>query len=97
MAEAKKAAKKTPAKKAAVKETWYKRHDSDTGSPEYQIFLMTEKITMLQAHLKVNHKDYDAKRSLLRLVARRRQLLKYLKNNNLERYQVVAKKMGLKA
>ena len=79
------------------KEIWYQRHETDTWSPEYQIFLISEKIAMLQAHLKINHKDYDAKRSLLRLVARRRQHLKYLKLNDLERYGVVSKRVGIKA
>lgn len=99
--------KKTPAKAkekatttkevAGKKETWYQRHETDTWSPEFQIHLISERIEMLQGHLKVNHKDYDAKRSLLRLVARRRQHLKYLKLNDLERYGVVSKKVGIKA
>lgn len=95
----------TEAKKTVAKATkswekkelqWFKRHETDTGSPEYQVFLITERIAQLQWHLKVNHKDYDAKRTLLRLVSRRRQHLKYLKSNNLDRYVVVSKKLGLK-
>ncbi len=102
MAEEKKTTKKPVAKKAtAKKETgdqavWYQRHELDTGSPEYQINLMTTKITDLQEHLKANHKDFDAKRSLLRLVAKRRTFLRYLKDNSLETYLTVSKKTGLK-
>jgi len=76
--------------------TWYQRHDTDTGSPEFQINLLSERITSLQEHLKGNHKDYDAKRTILRLVEQRRSHLKYLKLNNMERYLVVNKKTGLK-
>lgn len=83
-------------KKQQDQAVWFKRHDLDTGSPEYQINLMTTKITALQAHLKANHKDFDAKRSLLRLVAKRRTFLRYLKDNNLETYLNVSKKTGLK-
>jgi small subunit ribosomal protein S15 len=75
---------------------WYQRHEQDTGSPEYQINLLTTKITILQEHLKVNHKDYDAKRSLLKMVAGRRTFLRYLKSNSLDRYLMVSKKTGLK-
>jgi small subunit ribosomal protein S15 len=71
---------------------WYQRHEQDTGSPEYQINLLTTKITILQEHLKVNHKDYDAKRSLLKMVANRRTFLRYLKSNSLDRYLMVSKK-----
>ncbi len=76
--------------------TWYQRHAQDTGSPEYQINALTTKVTTLQEHLKANHKDYDAKRSLLRMVAERRSFLRYLKINDLERYLMVSKKTWLK-
>ena len=90
-------AKKPVTKKVAADEqVWFQRHELDTGSPEYQINLMTVKITMLQEHLKANHKDFDAKRSLLRLVAKRRTFLRYLKETLLETYLVVSKKTGLK-
>lgn len=75
----------------------FKRHEKDNGSPEVQIAILTEEITMLQGHLKAHSKDVDAKRSLLKKVARRRKFMKYLKENNLERYNLVAKKLGLKA
>lgn len=91
MAEAK--TKKPAAKTEAA---WFKRHDTDTGSPEYQIVLISKKVETLQGHLAANHHDYDAKRSLLKLVARRRQHLKYLKTHDLDKYLVVSKKTGLK-
>jgi small subunit ribosomal protein S15 len=75
---------------------WYQRHEQDTWSPEYQINLLTTKITTLQEHLKTNHKDYDAKRSLLKMVAGRRTFLRYLKTNSLDRYLMVSKKTWLK-
>ena len=77
--------------------TPFKRHDKDNGSPEVQIAILTFYITLLQGHLKSHAKDVDAKRSLLQRVARRRKFLKYLKEHDLERYTLVAKKLKLKA
>lgn len=74
----------------------FKRHDQDNWSPEVQIALLTFQITHLQGHLKVHAKDVDAKRSLLKKVARRRKFLKYLKMHELERYTLVSKKLKLK-
>lgn len=73
-----------------------KRHDKDTGSPEAQIENLTAQISVLQEHVAQNKKDFDAKRSLLQKVARRRRFLKYLKSMNLEAYTEVSKKTGLK-
>jgi len=75
----------------------FKRHDKDNGSPEVQIAILTFEVTILQGHLKDHPKDVDAKRSLLKKVARRRKFLRYLKENALERYTVVSKKLKLKA
>lgn len=75
----------------------FKRQDSDNGSPEVQVAQLTFEITELQAHLKQHDKDVDAKRSLLKKVARRRKFLKYLKENTLERYNLIVKKLGIKA
>ena len=75
----------------------FKRHENDNGSPEVQIAILTFEVTELQWHLQTHPKDVDAKRSLLKKVARRRKFLKYLKENALERYTVVAKKLKLKA
>ena len=74
----------------------FQRHDKDTGSPEAQIGRLTQEIEMLQGHLAKNKKDFDAKRSLLQKVARRRRFLKYLKETNLESYAEISKKTGLK-
>jgi small subunit ribosomal protein S15 len=74
----------------------FQRHETDTGSPEYQIWLLTEEIIMLQWHLKEHSKDFDAKRSLLKKVAKRRRFLKYIKNNDLEAYTKVSKKVWVK-
>lgn len=73
------------------------RHDKDTGSPEVQISALSDEIKELQSHLALHKKDFDAKRSLLKKVARRRRFMKYLKETNLETYASVAKKLGLKA
>lgn len=75
----------------------FKRHDKDNGSPEVQIAILTFYVTLLQDHLKTHSKDVDAKRSLLKKVARRRKFLKYLKENALERYTLISKKLKLKA
>ena len=72
------------------------RHDTDTWSPEVQIWILSDDIKMLQEHVNINKKDFDAKRSLLKKVARRRRLMKFLKDTNLERYMVTAKKLWLK-
>ncbi len=74
----------------------FKRHDADTGSPEFQVGTLSSEIKELQEHLAQHSKDVDAKRSLLKKVARRRRFLKYLKGRDLEKYQTVSKKLGLK-
>ncbi|MDD3262804.1 MAG: 30S ribosomal protein S15 [Candidatus Absconditabacteria bacterium] len=73
-----------------------KRHEKDTGSPEFQISLLSDEIVVLQTHLEKNKKDFDAKRSILKKVAKRRTLLKYLKAKNLDVYVTVSKKFGIK-
>lgn len=73
-----------------------KRHDKDTGSPEFQISLLSDEIAVLQGHLEAHKKDFDAKRSILKKVAKRRSLLRYLKNTNLDIYVNVSKKFGIK-
>ncbi|USN55447.1 MAG: 30S ribosomal protein S15 [Candidatus Peribacteria bacterium] len=75
----------------------FRRHEKDNGSPEVQIAILTFEITGLQAHLKEHSSDVDAKRSLLKKVAKRRKYLKYLKENELERYAVITKKLKIKA
>lgn len=75
----------------------YQRHEGDNGSPEVQIAILTFEVTQLQGHLVAHPKDVDAKRSLLKKVARRRKFLRYLKENNIERFSLVTKKLKLKA
>lgn len=74
----------------------YKLHDSDTGSPEVQIALLTEEIRRLLSHLKKHKKDFHSKRGLLKQVSTRRKLLNYLKEENEARYKSIVKKIELK-
>ncbi len=74
----------------------FQRHAKDNGSPEVQIAILTHEIDALQEHLKAHNKDIDAKRSLLKKVARRRKFLKYLKDTALDRYSNVSKELKLK-
>jgi small subunit ribosomal protein S15 len=73
-----------------------KRHDKDTGSPEYQIALFTETIKKLTAHLKKNAKDFHSRRGLLKMVSKRKKLMDYLKSTNEKSYKALVKKLGLK-
>lgn len=74
----------------------FQRHGTDTGSPEFQIWSLTEEITVLQEHLKSHSKDFDAKRSLLKKVAKRRKFMKQVKSADLESYTKVSKRVWLK-
>jgi small subunit ribosomal protein S15 len=73
-----------------------KRHDKDTGSPEYQIALFTEQIKKLTNHLKKNKKDFHSRRGLLKMVAKRKRLMTYLEKTNKDAYKKLATKLGLK-
>jgi small subunit ribosomal protein S15 len=74
----------------------YAIHEGDTGSPEVQIALLTQRIAHLTEHLKDNRKDFSSRRGLLRMVGRRSSLLKYLQQNDFERYQNIVKRLGLR-
>jgi small subunit ribosomal protein S15 len=74
----------------------FKAHDSDTGSPEVQVALLTERINYLTEHFKTHKKDYHSRRGLLKLVGSRRKLLEYLKKKDIERYRAIVKKLGLR-
>ena len=74
----------------------YKRSDKDTGSPEVQIALMTERIADLSPHFKEHVHDHHSRQGLLRLVSRRRKLLDYLKKKDIDRYRDVIKRLGLR-
>ena len=74
----------------------YKRDEKDTGSPEVQIALLTERISELTEHLKVHQKDNHSRRGLLKMVGKRRNLLKYLEKKEIERYRDIAQKLSLR-
>ena len=74
----------------------YGKSEKDTGSTEGQIALFTNRINFLTGHLKKNHKDYNTERSLVMLVGKRRSLLDYLKNKDIERYRSLIKEVGIR-
>jgi small subunit ribosomal protein S15 len=74
----------------------YKLHETDTGSPEVQVGLLTHRISYLTEHLKVHKKDHHSRRGLLILVGRRRKLLNYVKNNDVKRYRTIIADLGLR-
>jgi small subunit ribosomal protein S15 len=74
----------------------YRIHESDTGSPEVQIALLTERINMITDHLKTHNKDFNSRRGLLKLVGQRRRLLTYLKGKESLRYKAVLESLGLR-
>ena len=74
----------------------YRVHDGDTGSPEVQIALLSNRITYLTEHFKTHAKDHHSRRGLLKLVGRRRRLLDYLKKTDLGRYRTIIDKLGIR-
>lgn len=74
----------------------FKLHESDTGSPEVQIGLLTHRISYLTEHLKVHKKDHHSRRGLLMLVGQRRRLLNYVKNKDVTRYRTIIDTLGLR-
>jgi small subunit ribosomal protein S15 len=74
----------------------HRLHESDTGSPEVQIALLTDRIDHLTDHLKAHKKDHHSRRGLLMLVGRRRRMLDYVKENDVERYRNLIAKLGLR-
>ena len=74
----------------------YKTHESDTGSPEVQIAILTKRINDLNEHLKVHKKDNHSRRGLLKMVGQRRGLLDYLTKIDIERYRAIIEKLGLR-
>lgn len=74
----------------------YGRTEGDTGSPEVQVAILTERINELTEHLKVHHKDHHSRRGLLKMVGQRRGLLDYLKDKDIERYRELIAKLGLR-
>ena len=76
--------------------TKHRLHETDSGSPEVQIALLTERILYLTDHFKTHKKDHHSRRGLLKLVGRRRRLLDYLKANKVDRYRAILKELGLR-
>ena len=74
----------------------HKREENDTGSPEVQIALLTERINELTAHLKIHQKDNHSRRGLLKMVGKRRNLLNYLAKKDEEKYKAIVEKLGLR-
>ncbi len=74
----------------------HKTHETDTGSPEVQIAILTKRINDLNEHLKVHKKDHHSRRGLLKMVGHRRNLLNYLMKNDVERYRAIIAKLGLR-
>ena len=74
----------------------FARHEGDTGSPEVQVALLTARINHLNEHLKINKKDHHSRRGLLKMVGRRRNLLDYLIQKDIERYRVIIEKLGIR-
>ncbi|MDI9613900.1 MAG: 30S ribosomal protein S15 [Acidobacteriota bacterium] len=74
----------------------YKTHQTDTGSPEVQIAILSEKISYLTEHFKVHAKDHHSRRGLLRMVGKRRRLLDYLKDKDIKRYRTVIDRLGIR-
>ena len=74
----------------------YARKEGDTGSPEVQIAILTERIAELNGHLAVHPKDHHSRRGMLKMIGQRRGLLKYLKNSEIEAYRILIERLGLR-
>jgi small subunit ribosomal protein S15 len=85
----------SPEKKQEIMKE-YGRTEGDTGSPEVQVAILTERINELTEHLKVHHKDHHSRRGLLKMVGKRRGLLDYLMEKDIERYRALIAKLGLR-
>ncbi|MDZ4826920.1 MAG: 30S ribosomal protein S15 [Actinomycetota bacterium] len=83
-----------PDKTATINE--HKLHETDTGSPEVQIAILSERIRHLTEHMKVHKKDFHTQRGLLMLVGQRRRMLDYLRRNDVERYRAIIAKLGIR-
>jgi small subunit ribosomal protein S15 len=83
-----------PDKTATISE--HRLHETDTGSPEVQIAILSERIRHLTEHMRVHKKDFHTQRGLLMLVGRRRRLLDYLRANDVERYRAIIAKLGIR-
>ena len=84
----------TEEKQAIIKE--YQLEEGDTGSPEVQIAILSKRIADLTEHLKSNKKDHSSRRGLYKMIRRRKGMLNYLRNNDIERYRAIVEKLGLR-
>jgi len=84
-----------PIQKASIVEK-YRTHESDTGSPEVQVALLSERIKYLQEHFKTHAKDHHSRRGLLKMVGQRRRLLNYLKRTEIKRYREIIERLGIR-
>jgi small subunit ribosomal protein S15 len=84
----------TETKKTIIEK--YRLHDSDTGSPEVQVALLSERIGYLTDHFKIHKKDHHSRRGLLKLVGQRRRLLDYLKSKSVDRYKTLITELGIR-
>ena len=85
---------KTEEKQAIIKE--YQLEEGDTGSPEVQIAILSKRIADLTEHLKSNKKDHSSRRGLYKMIRRRKGMLNYLRDNDIERYRAIVEKLGLR-
>ncbi|MGQ4647109.1 30S ribosomal protein S15 [Lyngbya aestuarii] len=74
----------------------YQVHETDTGSVDVQIAMLTTRISQLSGHLKINKKDHSSRRGLLKMIGRRKRLMNYLRKEDLERYQGLIKRLGIR-
>ena len=81
---------------STIDPTEYRLHDNDTGSADYQVALLTQRIKHLTEHLRDNRKDFHSRRGLIAMTARRRKLLDYLKRTEFNRYTAILEKLGLR-
>ena len=81
-------------KQGLIKE--YRHHDLDTGSPEVQVAILTNRIEVLTEHMRLHQKDFNTRRGLLKLVGQRRRLLDYLKDKNIDRYRTIIQKLNIR-
>jgi len=81
-------------KESIIKE--FRTHEQDTGSPEVQVAILTERINQLTEHLKIHKKDFHSRRGLLKMVGQRRALLNYLREKDFERYRTLIERLGLR-
>jgi small subunit ribosomal protein S15 len=74
----------------------YRLHDNDTGSPEVQIAILSNRILYLTEHMKIHNKDFNTRRGLLKMVGQRRRLLDYLRSNNIDRYRTIIQRLNIR-